>query len=76
MHGHGSSRSERVCTKIFWGKSESGCAHSLALPPDDGDDVGGAEQAETLNSRVVSGYGGRITSMLSQAEEDVDAPSN
>ena len=76
MHGHGSVRAERVCTDVFWGKSESGRSHLLVIRPDDGDDVGGADQAETLRGRVFSDCGSRITSMFSQAEEDVDARSN
>ena len=76
MHGHGSNRTERVCTKIFWRKSKYGRAHLLALRPDDGDDVGGADRTETLRGRVVANCGYRITSMLSQAEEDVDTHPN
>ena len=76
MHGHGSARAERVDSDIFWGKSESDCAHSLALCPEKGDHNGGADQAEALGSRVVTDCGGGITAMLSLAEEDVDPRSN
>ena len=76
VHGHGSTRAERVRTGIFWGESESGRSHWLTLHPDDGNDVGDTDQAETLRGRVVSDCGGLITSMLSQAGEDVDARSN
>ena len=60
-------------TRVFWGEFKSGCVHSLALRPDDGYDVGGADPEETLRDRVVSDCGSRITSILFQAEEDVDA---
>ena len=76
MHGHGSARAERVGSDIYWGKSESGCAHSLALRPKKGDENGSADRAETLRSRVVADCGGRVTAMLLLAEEDVDARSN
>ena len=76
MHGHGSARSERVRSGIFWGESKSGHAHSLALRPDDGNDVGSADRAETLSGRVVANWGGRVASMFLQAEEDVEAHSN
>ena len=76
MHGHGSAIAERVCPDVFWGESKSGRAHSLALRPEDNDDDGGADQAETLRSRVVSECDGRITAMLPLAEEDVDTRSN
>ena len=76
MHGHGSDRAERVCPGVFWGESESGRAHSLALRPEDGDDDGGADQAETLRGRVFANCGGPITAILSLVEEDVDTRSN
>ena len=76
MHGHGSARAEIVSPGVFWGESESGRAHSLALCPEDGDNDGSADRAETLRGRVVADCGGRITAMLSQVEEDVDAHSN
>ena len=76
VHGHGSDRVERVCIDVFWGESKSGCSHSLALHPDDRYDVKGADQADDLRGGVVSDCDGRITSMFSQAEEDVDARSN
>ena len=61
---------------IFWGKSESGRAHTFALCPEKGDDNGGADRAETLRVRVVTDCDGEITAMLSLAEEDVDPCSN
>ena len=63
-------------SNIFWGESESGCAHSLALCPEKGDNNGGADRVETLRGRVVTDCGGAITAMLSLAEEDVDPLSN
>ena len=39
VHDHGSARAERVRPYILLGKSESGCPHSLAFLPDDGDDA-------------------------------------
>ena len=76
MYGYGFVRAERVCPNFFWGKSESGRAHSIALRPEDGDDGGGADRVETLRGRVVADCCGRITTMFAQAEEDVDARSN
>ena len=76
MHGHGSARAERVRAYVFWGESKSGRAHLLALRSDDGDDVGGADRADTLRGRVVADCGGRITSMCSQAQDDVGACLN
>ena len=63
-------------TNVFWGKSKSGRVHSLALRPDDGDDIRGADQTETLSGSVVAEFGGRVASMFLQVEEDVDARSN
>ena len=57
-------------------KSESGQAHSLALRPEEGDDDGGADQAETPRGRVVVDCIGRITAMFTLAEEYVDDCSN
>ena len=72
VHGHGSARAERVCPNVFWGKSKSGRAHSLGLGPNDGDDIRGADRAETPGSRIVADWGGGVVSMFSQVEEDVD----
>ena len=76
MHGHGSNRVERVRPNIFWGESKSGRAHSLGIGLDYGNDVRGANRAETPSSRIVADWGGRSASMFSQAEEDVDACSD
>ena len=65
-----------MCTDVFRGESESGCAHLLALRPEDSDDDGGADKAETLRGRVVSDCGSQITFMFAQVEKDVDARSN
>ena len=47
LHGHGSARAERVCLNIFWGKYEYGRAHLLALRPEEDDDDGCDDRAET-----------------------------
>ena len=47
-----------------------------ALRPEYGDNDGGDNRAETLRGRIFADCGGRITAMLSLAEEDVDARSN
>ena len=52
------------------------CTHSLGLVPNGGDDIQGADQAETLSGKIVADWGGRVASVFSQAEEDVDACSN
>ena len=75
VNGHGSVIAERVCRDVVWGESESGRTYSLVLRPENGDDDGGADRAETLRGRVVADCGGRITSMLSLAEGNVDASS-
>ena len=62
-----------MCTNVFWGKSKSGRAHSLALRPDDGYDIRGVDRAETLGGRVVADCGGQVTPMFLLAEEYVDA---
>ena len=76
MHGHGSARAEIVGSDIILGKSESSCAHSLALCPEKGDDNGGADRAETVRGGVVTNCGCGITAMLLLTEEDVDPRSN
>ena len=72
MHGHSSTRAERVRSNIFWGKSKSGCSHSQTLGSDDGDDVGCADGAEALVRGKFADGGGGISSLAAQAEEDVD----
>ena len=76
MHGNGSTRVERVIPNAFWGKSKSVCAHLLGLGSDDGDDIRGADRAETLIGRIVVDWGGEVASVFSQAEEDIDTRSN
>ena len=76
VHGHGSARSKRVRSNIFWGESKSGRPHLLGLGPDDGNDTGSANWAESLSSGKVANRGGGFTAELSQAKEDVDAHSN
>ena len=73
MHGRSSTRAERVRPNVLWGKSKSGRSHLLGLGPDDGDDIQGADQADTLSSRIVDDWGGGSVSMFLQAEEDVNA---
>ena len=73
MHDHGSARSDRVRLNVFWGESKSVCAHSLGLGPDDGDDIRGADRAETLSGRIVADWGSGVAPMFLQAEEDLDA---
>ena len=75
MRGYGSARAERVCSDVFWGESESGCAHLLALRPKGGDNNGDADQAETFRGRVVADCVGWSTAMLLLAEEDGDPRS-
>ena len=76
MHGHGSNRTERVCTKIFWRKSKYGRAHLLALRPIEGGDDGGTDRAETMRGRLFSDCDSQITAMLPLADEDFDARTN
>ena len=61
---------------VFWGKSESGRANSTGISPYDGDDVWGADQAESLSGRIVADWGGDRVSVFSQGEKDVDARLN
>ena len=65
-----------MCPDVFWGESEFGRTHSLALRPEDSDGDGGADRAETSRGRVVTDCGGWITAMFALAEEDVEARSN
>ena len=76
MHGHGSSRAERVRSGVFWGESKSGRSHSMGLGPDDGDDIGSANRIDSLSGGKFANQGGGVTSELSQAKEDVDTCSN
>ena len=54
MYGHGTARSEKVCPHFPQGKAESCSPHSLALHPNDSNDAGGADGAETLRGGVVA----------------------
>ena len=73
MHGHGSARSERVRSDVFWGEVMSGRSHSQTLGSDDDDDVGCADGAEAMIGGKTADGGGEIASLVAQAEEDVDA---
>ena len=73
MHGHGSSRAERVRSDIFWGETKSGRYHSQTLGPDDGNDVGCADGSEAMIGGKIADGGGGFASPFVQAEEDVDA---
>ena len=76
MHGHGAARSERVCTDVLQGESWPCSPHSLALYPDDDNDAGGADGAETLRGGVVADGGGWITALFLESEEGIDAGSD
>ena len=69
MHSHSSARVERVRPDVFWGKSESSCAHLTGPSPEDCDDVQGADGSESLDgARIVSDKGGGRSSMLPHVE--------
>ena len=48
----------------------------MIIVPDDRDNIGSANWAESLSGGEVSNWGGGVTSELSQAKEDVDARLN
>ena len=73
MHGHGSTRAERVHSDVFWGKPKSGHSHSQTFGSDDGNDVGCADGAEAMIGGIIADGGGVIAPLVAQAEEDVDA---
>ena len=73
MHGHGSTRAERVRPDAFLGEAKSVCSHSQTLRTDDGDGVGCADGAEATIGGEITDGGGGIASPFVQAEEDVDA---
>ena len=58
---------------VFWVKAKSGRSHSQTLVPDDGDDVGCADGSDTMIGGKISDGGGGISSLVAQAEENVDA---
>ena len=72
MNYHGSARSERVRSDIFWSKSESYCSDSNGLSPEDSNDVQGADISEPLSGRIVVDRGGSRAPMFAHREEDVD----
>ena len=73
MHGHGSTRAERVCSDVFWGEAKSGRSHLQALGSDDGNGIGCADGAEAMIRGIIADGGGGITHLVVQAQEDVDA---
>ena len=73
MHGHGSSRSEKVHSNVFWCETKSRHSHLPTLRPDDGDDVGCADGAEAMIRGEIADGGGDIASLVAQAKEDVNA---
>ena len=67
---------ERIeCVPTSSGANPS-LAHLIALCPEENDDYGGAERAETWRGRVFADCGGQITAMFALAEEDVDTRLN
>ena len=73
MHGHGSDRSERVRSDIFWGESKYVRSHLQTCGPDDGNDVGFPDRAEAIIRRRIADGGGGIASLITQVEENADA---
>ena len=57
MHGHGSTRADRVRPKVFWGESESGRAHLTDLGPEDRDNVKKNNGVEYLARGRIFGLG-------------------
>ena len=76
MHRHGPARAERVCSNVFWGKSESVPVHSAGLSPNDRDNVWDADCVEPLSGRLVDDWGSGVASVCLLAEKDVDACSD
>ena len=76
VHYYRSSRSERVRTNIFCGKSKCDRSHLLGLSPDDGNDIQGAIRAETLRVRIVSDWGGGVASVLSLKKSSIVVGDN
>ena len=67
MHGHGSARTERLRSDIFWGKTKSGRSHLQILGPDDGDNIGYADRAEATIGGEIADRGDGIASPVTQA---------
>ena len=72
MHGHGSTRAERVCSDVFWGKTKSGLSHLQIFVPSDGNAVGCADRVEDMIGGKITDGGSGIISLVAQVEEDVD----
>ena len=73
MHGNSSARAEKVNSDQFWVETKSGRSPLQTLGPDDGNDVECADGAEAIIGGEIADGGGRIVSLIAQAEEDVDA---
>ena len=76
IHGHGSSRAERVRPDVFWVKADPGCSDPNGLGLKDCDDVRGADRADPLSGRIVADGGGSWAPMFAHAKEDVDPCTN
>ena len=77
MHGHGSARTERVHSNVFWDEPKSICTNTSGLAPEERDDVQGADRVEPLVVvRVIDDRGGPWAPMFTHAEEDVNTLSN
>ena len=72
MHDHGSTRAEIVRSDFFGGEAQSGRSHLQTLSSDDGNDVGCADGSEAMIRGIIADGGGRIATLIAQAEEDVD----
>ena len=73
MHGNSSARAEKVNSDQFWVETKSGRSPLQTLGPDDGNDVECADGAEAIIGGEIADGGGRIVSLIAQAEEDIDA---
>ena len=73
MHGNNSARAEKVNSDQFWVETKSGRSPLQTLGPDDGNDVECADGAEAIIGGEIADGGGRIVSLIAQAEEDIDA---
>ena len=65
VHCHGSARSERVRSDVFWSESKSGCS-----------DPNGLRSELVVGVRVIADRGGSWETIFAHAEEDVDTHSN
>ena len=73
MHGHGSTRAERVRSDVFYSESKLGCSDPNGIGPEDRDYVQRINRAEKMvGFRVFAERGGYRAPMFAHAEEDVD----